>query len=205
MDSLKPPQTAPTTPTSAFGEDGFFVRSGAVPTSKLRDQDRIDEIVSPLKTEINVTFRSSICARLFRRNYNICIVKMFVYAHERGYTSSVEEALDAMESEVKQLEDEIKAMGLRYLPVDRLQPQNYTAAVTNQQSARLLRLLKEADRLITQLYAADLLGHIERTKRWELTQPFNVAFALFKRVAIVQKGKAKTLDELLNEVRVEST
>lgn len=205
MDSLKPQQPTPSTTSPSFGEDGFFARSGAVPTTQLRDQDRIDEIVSPLKTEVSVTFRSSICARLFRRNYNICIVKIFVFAHERGYTANVEEALDAMESELEHLEDEISALGLQNLPVDRLQPQTYTASVTNQQSARFLRLLKEADRLITQLYAADLLGHIERTRRWELTQPFNVAFALFKRVAIGQKGKAKTLDELMGEVRVEST
>ena len=205
MDPLKPPKSAASTPNPALGEDGFFIRSGAVPTTQLRDQDRMDEIVSSLKTEVNVTFRSSICARLFRRNYNICVVKMYVFAHEKGYTGSVEEALDAMESELKYLEDEISALGLRHLPVDSLQPQTYVASVTNQQSARLLRLFKEADRLITQLYAADLLGHIERTRRWELTQPFNVAFTLFKRVAIRQKSKGKTLDELMGEVRVETT
>ena len=188
-----------TSEPKVIGEQASIPRRGQAPLLIVKHQERLDAIRTRLKASTSVSLKTSICARHIRRDFNIASAKMYVFGLNRNFAANMQSALDDMEWSLDLLATD--AAKYSYVSTDCLSPNNYDLDVVSAESAQMLRVLKKADSYLSRLYAAELLGIIERDARRDVMRPFWMTYAVFKRVAM--KTKAKTMDEMLSEVCVD--
>jgi hypothetical protein len=193
-----------TTSTTPAGEPigpadtALFVRKGQTPLETVKHGDRVIAIRSRLRASAQITLKTSVCARNIRRDFNIASAKMYVFGLDRSFAWRLQNALNDMEWEASMLEADVAIYS--HIPTDQLIPNVYSLDIVSAESAQMMRILRKADAYLAKLYAAQLLGFLEREKRHEVMKPFWMSYSAFKAVAM--KIETKSLDQMMAEVHV---
>lgn len=178
-------------------EQSYFTTVEASLT-KLKNADRIDEIVSTLAVSSREElFITQPIARLLRRDWNIVSAKMYVFSLKPDYRALIRADLNEFHYQVNELYKLCSIDTFSDVDTSWLSRLTFEVKIISPLSSSWLRGLKTWDACFARLLTAERLGFIDRKQRIKMLQPVSTAYYGFKTTAM--KGQARNSLEMIEE------